>query len=527
LGGAAAVAALRRIAPFRPGLVARRGGGPMTSGEKTNILLVNDDVTQLLALETFLEELGQNVVKAKSGREALLALLTQDFAVILLDVRMPEMDGFETAALIRQRQTSARTPIIFVTAVDQSEAHSQRGYALGAVDYIHAPVSPKILRTKVAVYVELARREQALRASEHRFQATFEQAAVGIAHMSSDGRWLRVNPKLCEILGHTREELMQKSCVDLVHPEEHEAIAANMRRLQASEIENCSLEVRCRRPAGSEAWVGLTLSIVQEYEGGSRYFLAVIEDVTRRKHAEEELQRSLDELARSNAELEQFAYAVSHDLQEPLRMVAGYVQLLAERYGDKLDNSAREFIAFAVDGVTRMKQMITDLLAYSRAGRNGSDTAQVSCETALGRACAYLQAAIKETGAEITHDPLPRLQGNSSQLVSLFQNLIGNAVKFRGQAPPRIHVSAALNKKEWVFSVRDNGIGMDPQHADRIFMVFQRLHRREDYPGTGIGLAIARKIVERRGGRIWVESAPGKGSTFFFTFPARASEARA
>jgi PAS domain S-box-containing protein len=493
----------------------------MTSTEKTNILLVNDDQAQLLALESFIEGLGQNVVKARSGKEALLALLTQDFAVILLDVRMPEMDGFETAALIRQQKTSARTPIIFVTAFDQSEAHSQRGYALGAVDYVHAPVSPKILRTKVAVYVELARREQALRASERLFQATFDHAAVGIAHMTLDGCWLRVNQRLCEILGRTREELTEKSCGDLVHPEEHEAIMASMRRLRAGEIENCSLEVRCHCQTGPEVWVGLTLSLVRGLDGESRYFIAVLEDVTRRKHAEEELKRSLEELARSNAELEQFAYVVSHDLQEPLRMVAGYVQLLAERYRDKLDSDAQEFIAYAVDGATRMKQMITDLLAYSRAGRNGKETSQVSCEAALSQACADLQAAIQENGAEITHDPLPTLLGNASQLAHLFQNLIGNAIKFRGQAPPRIHVSAVLDKKQWVFSVRDNGIGMDPQFADRIFLVFQRLHRREEYPGTGIGLAIARKIVEHRGGRIWVESEPGKGATFFFTIPVR------
>jgi signal transduction histidine kinase len=246
-----------------------------------------------------------------------------------------------------------------------------------------------------------------------------------------------------------------------------------------------------------------------------------------RRRGQEELRRSVEELARSNAELEQFAYVVSHDLQEPLRMVASYVQLLEERYKDQLDSNAREFIAYAVDGATRMKRMITDLLTYSRAGKNGKETVEVACEAALGQACADLRASITEAAAEISHSPLPTVLGDADQLTHLFQNLIGNAIKFRSQAPPRVHVSAELNGQEWVFSVCDNGIGVDPQFADRIFLVFQRLHAREDYPGTGIGLAIARKIVERQGGRIWVESEPGKGATFHFTVPAHAPEASA
>jgi signal transduction histidine kinase len=246
-----------------------------------------------------------------------------------------------------------------------------------------------------------------------------------------------------------------------------------------------------------------------------------------RRRGEEKLRLSLEELARSNAELEQFAYVVSHDLQEPLRMVASYVQLIEERYKDQLDGNGREFIAYAVDGATRMKRMITDLLTYSRAGKNGKEIVAMPCEAALGQACADLRASITESAAEISHGPLPTVLGDAAQFAHLFQNLIGNAIKFRNQAPPRVHVSAQLNGQEWVFSVRDNGIGLDPQFADRIFMVFQRLHAREDYPGTGIGLAIARKIVEQRGGRIWVESEPGKGATFNFTVPVSPPEARA
>jgi light-regulated signal transduction histidine kinase (bacteriophytochrome) len=224
--------------------------------------------------------------------------------------------------------------------------------------------------------------------------------------------------------------------------------------------------------------------------------------------------------------LEQFAYVASHDLQEPLRLVTGYLQLLAERYNGQLDKDAQEFIGYATDAAARMKKMITDLLAYSRVGKNGNEIAAVACEAALGQACADLRACITEAAAEISHDPLPTVQGDAAQFTHLFQNLIGNAIKFRSQAPPRVHVSAELNGQEWVFSVRDNGIGLDPQFADRIFLVFQRLHGREDYPGTGIGLAIARKIVEQRGGRIWVESEPGKGATFRFTVPTRVPDGK-
>ena len=238
-----------------------------------------------------------------------------------------------------------------------------------------------------------------------------------------------------------------------------------------------------------------------------------------RWRAGEQLKSYAEELARSNAELAQFAYVVSHDLQEPLRLVTGYMRLLTERYGDQLDEDGQEFISYAADAAARMKKMITDLLAYSRTGRNGREIVAVACEAALDEACADLRAAITESAAEISHGPLPTVGGDAAQFAHLFQNLIGNAIKFRGQAPPRIHVSAELNGQEWVFSVRDNGIGLDPRFADRIFKVFQRLHAREQYPGTGIGLAIARKIVEHRGGRIWVESEPGKGATFHFTVP--------
>jgi len=238
-----------------------------------------------------------------------------------------------------------------------------------------------------------------------------------------------------------------------------------------------------------------------------------------RKWVEEALKEKTEELARSNRDLEQFAYVASHDLQEPLRMVASYVQLLARRYKGKLDSDADEFIGFAQDGAVRMWKLINDLLAYSRVGTWNKELAPTDCETILNQSLNNLKVAIEENEALVTHDSLPTVMADNPQLVQLFQNLIGNAIKFRGNEPPRVHVSAGRNGNGWTFSVRDNGIGIAPEYAKRIFVIFQQLHSREKYAGTGIGLAICQRIVERHGGHIWVESEVGKGATFYFTLP--------
>jgi light-regulated signal transduction histidine kinase (bacteriophytochrome) len=232
-----------------------------------------------------------------------------------------------------------------------------------------------------------------------------------------------------------------------------------------------------------------------------------------------ELAQSKTELERSNQDLEQFAYAASHDLQEPLRMVTSYVQLLQRRYQGQLDAAADEFIGFAVDGARRMQQLINDLLSYSRVNSRGHEFAPVDCGAALDDAVSNLSAAIAEHGAEIVRDPLPTVVADRTQLVQLFQNLVGNAIKFRGPQPPQVHVAAENDDCQWRFAVRDNGIGIDPKYAAQVFLVFRRLHTRAKYPGTGIGLAICKRIVERHGGRIWFESSPGQGATFYFTIP--------
>ena len=285
------------------------------------------------------------------------------------------------------------------------------------------------------------------------------------------------------------------------------------RRARAAEAANRGLEVEVaeRKRAEEEAeWHARELACSN---------VELEREVVERRRAEEQSTRHEAELARSNAELEQFAYVASHDLQEPLRVIAGYVQLLSRRYRGKLDTNADEFIAFAVDGATRMQELINDLLAYSRVGSKGRELMACDWTAVMKETLVNLRQAIEENDAAVTCDPLPCVVADASQLGQLFQNIIANAIKYRSGKAPRVHVSAIEKNREWQFSVSDNGIGIEPKYHDRIFIIFQRLHGKNEYSGTGIGLAICKKIVEKHGGRIWVESEPGEGSTFHFTMP--------
>lgn len=254
-------------------------------------------------------------------------------------------------------------------------------------------------------------------------------------------------------------------------------------------------------------------------------YLVLIRDITERKRAEEALARQAEELARSNAELDQFAYVVSHDLQEPLRAVAGYLRLLQRRNKGRLDASSENYITRTVDAALRMQTLINDLLAYSRVHTRGTSFEPIDCNVIVNRALVHLRDAVEKSGVVVNADRLPVIQGDDTQLTQLFKNLISNAIKFRGAVPLRVDIAAERKEQEWVFSVRDNGIGIDPKYTDRIFVIFKRLHGRRKYPGTGIGLAICKKIVERHGGRIWVGSELGKGSTFYFTIPEHGGNA--
>ena len=374
---------------------------------------------------------------------------------------------------------------------------------------------------EIAVYEDITQQLETqlrLRESEARFRQTFELAASGIGHVR-DGRFVRVNRSLCEIFGYAEGELLGRHVKELSHPEDRDVSDAPRERIRRGEAESARFEKRYLRADGAVIWCEVAVALVRDVYGVPQYEVAIFDEVTDRKKAEARLREAHEELKRSNAELEQFAYVASHDLQEPLRMVASYAQLLGRRYEAKLDGDAREFMAYIVDGASRMKQLIEDLLAYSRVGTKGAEFKRVNAEDALKRALFNLRAAIEEAGAVVTNDPLPTLSGDEVQLGQLLQNLMSNALKFRSDSVPRIHIGVTESAKEYAFEVRDNGIGIEPQYYERIFMVFQRLHNKGEYPGTGIGLAICKKVVERHGGRIWVESRPGAGSSFYFTLP--------
>jgi PAS domain S-box-containing protein len=310
--------------------------------------------------------------------------------------------------------------------------------------------------------------------------------------------------------------------------EEHsrQALADEQKVIQSGQP-LVAIEEKETWPNGRETWVSSTKVPLRDSAGQIIGTFGISRDITERKLAQEVFARQAQELARSNAELEQFAYIASHDLQEPLRMITSYLQLLERRYNGKLDADADEFISYAVDGANRLQRLISDLLAYSRVNTRGKPFEMVDCVAVMQHVLLNLKVAIEESGATVTHDALPQVMGDSRQLVQLFQNLIGNALKFHADRPPQVHIGVQEQEDHshdgvacWVFSVQDNGIGIEPRYFDRIFLIFQRLHNREEYPGTGIGLAICKKIVERHGGQIWVESELGKGSTFRFTIPA-------
>ena len=367
------------------------------------------------------------------------------------------------------------------------------------------------------------REEEFVRISQQN-ELILEYAGEGIFGLDLQGKVTFVNARAAHMLGYHRSELMGS----------HSHSKWHYQRADGSPYPSRECPIYAAYDQGSTRsgeevfWrkdgtaFPVDFSSRPLYEAGRIAGAVVIyRDITGRKQAEEELKRLVSELERSNKELEQFAYVASHDLQEPLRMVASYVQLLERRYKGQLDEKADRYIFFAVDGVKRMQKLIDGLLAYSRVSR-GAKFSRVDMNQAYNQAVVNLSVSIRETGAVVTREELPRVTGDEMQLTQVFQNLIGNAIKFQvqGQAP-RVHVSATRAEGEWIFSVKDNGIGIDPQYAQRIFLIFQRLHSREEYPGTGIGLSLCKRIVERHGGRIWVDSAPGQGTTFTFSIPLK------
>lgn len=398
--------------PQTPKQPAKTGYGDIS------ILIVDDTAENLVALEAVLGDLGVRLVKVTSGQEALRMLLKEEFAVILLDVNMPGMNGFETAALIRQRKHSEHVPIIFVTAISTTDTHMFKGYSLGAVDYIFTPVNAEVLRSKVSVFVELVKKSQALKEQSRALQ-------------------------------------------------------------EANEV--------------------------------------LRQEVITRKKAEEALKES-------NDELEAFSYSVSHDLRAPVRAMQGFARVLMEDYGEKLDDAARDYLDRIVSGACRMDNLIQDLLVYSRLGHTELSLGPISLKQLINEIVRQIAPEIESRHAEVfVSDDLPEVVANKMALGQALENLITNGMKFMpdGQTP-KVRIEAQTIGRLVRLWIIDNGIGIPEEHHSRIFRVFERLHTAETYPGTGIGLAIVRKGVERMNGRVGLESSPGQGSRFWIELPAAA-----
>ena len=389
--------------------------------------------------------------------------------------------------------------------------------------------------------------EIALRESEQLFRLIFDQSPLGSIIVSLDYGPLRVNDALSRMLGYSKEELLSMRFPEYTHPDDLDADLEQRKLLISRSIDNFVLEKRYIHKNGEIVWGNLYVSAVKNQKDKLISLLAMVEDITKRKDmealvnkrtnnlerinkilnveigdnekAEIKLHNLIEKLKNSNKELEQFAYVSSHDLREPLRMITSFLQLLQKRYSADLDEDANDFINYAVDGAKRMDMVINDLLEYSRIGSEKREFKYLQSEKILETVLINLKPLIDDTNTIITHDPLPRIYANDQQMNQLFQNLIGNAIKYRSKITPKIHLSADKHDKEYLFSIKDNGIGIDPKHLERIFAMFQRLHTHEEYDGTGIGLAISQKIVQQHSGKIWAKSEPGKGTTFYFTIP--------
>jgi hypothetical protein len=511
---------------------------------RIKILLVDDTPENLVSLEATLSVLGEELVLANSGREALRHVLNEDFAAILLDVRMPDMDGFETAELIRSRPRSREIPILFLTGY-RNEEHLFRGYDLGAVDFLFKPIVPEVLRSKVSVFVELSRgnaklKEQAdelrrqaavMQKAEQRFRSLLEAAPDAMMMCRDDGEVVMVNSRTEVLFNCARSKLISKNIRALVPGWGFKLQTAWREGFApaAGEAEERGVELLAYPEGRAPFPVEITFSPLQTEDG--MVITSAIRDISERKKTDEQIrqlnanleQRVLERteaLLRSNEELQQFAYVASHDLQEPLRTVSIYAQLLGKRYKGELEGEADRFLEFIVDGAERMERLIRDLLDFSQLEAQGTDFfARISCETVLNDALNNLQSLVEQSRAVITRDPLPMVTGDAVQLTRLFQNLLVNAIKYRSEEAPRIHVGVQKTHEEWQFSVTDNGIGIEPQYAEKVFGIFKCLQPRDRTSGNGMGLAICRKIVTRHEGRIWVESELGKGSTFHVTLP--------
>ncbi|HEY2385280.1 MAG TPA: ATP-binding protein [Terriglobia bacterium] len=477
---------------------------------KINILLVDDRRENLLALEGILKNLDENLVQATSGAQALKYLLRNDVAVILLDVEMPDMDGFQTATLIREREKSRHTPIIFLTAISKSDVHVSQGYSLGGVDYIFKPFAPDVLKSKVAAFVEMfrqreeAQRQSALLKSERDFvSAVLDTVASFVLVLDNEGRILRVNRAWEEMTGYPWTEVQGHYLWDYLEDSERAREFLKARRAP-EECEEYWLAKGNTRRLVSWCYTELAVGL-----RGAKHVVVTGRDIT--------------ELRQRTEDLEGFTYSVSHDMRAPVRAVDGFTRILIEEYSSQLDEEGRRLLAIVRQNTEKMGELIDGLLALSRLGREKILFSDVNMSQLAAIVFEEQKAAAgQERQMEFKLDPLPLAYGDKRLITQVFQNLLSNAVKFtRKTDRANIEVGAYQAGAENVYYVRDNGVGFDMDHAQKLFGTFQRLHGADEFEGTGIGLATVQRIIARHGGRVWAEAKPNAGATFFFSLPVR------
>ncbi len=458
-----------------------------------------------------------NIIRFNHAFEHLTGFESSDVIGRKLEILFPDESSLTSLAQIARTSSREHWDSVEIP-VRRSDGTSRTVLWNSATLYV--PGTSRVLMT-IAQGQDITERKKAeeeLQESRSKFESLFSSSNEGIAlhemiycgeRDAIDYRILDVNPAFEKLTGITRDRAVGGLASELYGIE------------RAPYLDHYDKVAKTGEPTTFEVYFApmkkhFRISAFSPVKG---QFATEFTDITAPKELESQLKQRADELAHSNAELQQFAYVASHDLQEPLRMVISYLTLLENRYGDQLDPDGRDFIKYAVDGGKRMKDLIDDLLAYSRVDTGRKAFESVDMNELVAKTLLLLRVPIEENQANVTVGPLPSIEADRSQIMQVILNLVTNAIKFHGQAPPEVHLTASAGPNEWTFSIRDNGIGMDMKYADRIFQMFQRLHTRNQYPGTGVGLAIAKKIVERHGGRIWVESEEGKGTTFFFTIP--------
>jgi PAS domain S-box-containing protein len=512
--------------------------------EPIEILLVDDTPDKLLALEAALSDLNQTIVKAESGSEALRLILKREFAVILLDINMPGMDGFETASLIRQRKSSAHTPIIFVTSFSTADIEVYRGYKLGAVDYLFTPVTPEVLRSKVNVFVELAkknreiqRQSEALRkAEEERLQRKLEETNARLewetrrnhffrlsiellAISSYDGVFTQTNPTWQKSLGYAPDELHGRAMQDFIHADDVARTRDIIANILKADTPNY-FENRFRAKDGSYRWLGWTIAPFAAE--GLLYIFA--RDMTERLERENEIRRLNGDLEQRtlslqllNQELESFSYSLAHDLRTPLRSISAYSEMIVAGEAGEVPAEALKMVRTIQRNSGRMTQLMDDFLAFFRVARKDVKQEKIVMSSVAREAISSMQIDAKRQ-IDFKVATLPPAKGDPAMVLQVFVNLISNAVKFTAlREKAEIEIGYLAEKSPPVYFVKDNGVGFNMKYYSRLFGVFERLHRREEFDGTGIGLAIVQKIVQRHGGNVWAESVVDNGATFYFT----------